>query len=84
MGLTQIEGMGQYAKMLRQSTGEAVALSDDLLIHVTGFFRDPEVWAALAERVIAPLVAEREDGGPSGRGWPRARPGRRRTRWPSS
>lgn len=47
--------------MLRQSPSEMTALADDLLIHVTGFFRAPPVWDALQERVIRPLVAERPD-----------------------
>ena len=50
-------------KLLQQSPGEATALADDLLIHVTGFFRDPEAWEALRERVIVPLVAGREPDG---------------------
>ena len=40
MGLARITKLGEYAKMLRQSPGETSALADDLVIHVTGFFRD--------------------------------------------
>ena len=32
------------------------ALIGDLLINVTGFFRDPEAWDVLREKVVAPLV----------------------------
>jgi PAS domain S-box-containing protein len=60
MGLTRVDKTGDYAKLLRQSPSEVTALADDLLIHVTGFFRDAEAWEALRERVIAPLVAARE------------------------
>jgi two-component system CheB/CheR fusion protein len=60
MGLNQIESLGEYTKFLRQNTNEVSALSDDLMIHVTGFFRDPEAWDALRKHVIEPLVAERE------------------------
>ncbi len=60
MGLTRLTKLGDYAKLLRQSTSEVTALADDLLIHVTGFFRDPESWEALRQRVIAPLVASRD------------------------
>ena len=63
MGLNQIENIADYTRHLRQDTTEAVALSDDLLIHVTGFFRDPEVWEALREKVIVPLMNERPDQG---------------------
>ena len=34
----------------------------DLMISVTGFFRDVEAWNALAASVIDPLVAARESG----------------------
>ena len=61
MGLNQIEEIGEYAKSLRQRPLEVQALSDDLLIHVTGFFRDEEIWEALKREVIVPLVAERAD-----------------------
>ena len=42
MSLLQIEQMSEYVRALRQNPGEVMALADDLMIHVTGFFRDPE------------------------------------------
>jgi PAS domain S-box-containing protein len=60
MGLTQLTDMADYARLMRHSPTEASALADDLLIHVTGFFRDPEAWEAMRQRVIVPLVARRE------------------------
>ena len=60
MGLARLTEMGEYVKFLRQTPAEVTSLADDLLIHVTGFFRDPESWEALRERVIVPLVAGRE------------------------
>jgi PAS domain S-box-containing protein len=60
MGLTRLTEMGEYAKVLRQSPSEVRSLADDLLIHVTGFFRDPEAWEVLRQKVVAPLVARRE------------------------
>ena len=60
MGLNHVQRMGEYAKVLRQSPIEAVALADDLLIHVTGFFRDPDAWEAMRQRVINPLVASKD------------------------
>ena len=62
MGLGQFTTIADYLKALRQTPAEVTALADDLLIHVTGFFRDPEVWAVLREKVLDPLVAERPDG----------------------
>ena len=63
MGLCQIENLIDYAALLRQTPGEIQALVDDLLIHVTGFFRDPEAWEALREHVLLPLVREKETNG---------------------
>jgi two-component system CheB/CheR fusion protein len=60
MGLNQIESLAEYATYLRQSSAEAPALADDLMINVTGFFRDAEAWQVMAEKVISPLLAERE------------------------
>jgi two-component system CheB/CheR fusion protein len=64
MGLTRIAKLAEYARFLRQTPGEVTGLADDLLIHVTGFFRDPDAWETLRTRVIAPLVAAREYGAP--------------------
>ena len=61
MGLSHTEKLEDYARTLRQTPGEVDALADDLLINVTGFFRDPEVWESLRKKVIEPLVAERPD-----------------------
>ncbi len=68
MGLARTETVADYARMLRQTPAEVAALADDLLIHVTGFFRDPEAWEALRRHVVAPLVAARAPGG-SVRAW---------------
>ena len=47
----------RYLTMLGGDAGELDLLGRDLLIHVTGLFRDPQVYAALAETVISGLVA---------------------------
>ena len=62
MGLTRTTDLADYVRLLRQSPLEVQALADDLLIHVTGFFRDADAWEALRQRVIAPLVTSREVG----------------------
>ena len=49
--------VGSYLDLLRTEAGEAEALAGDLLIGVTQFFRDPQAFAALAERVI-PGIAQ--------------------------
>jgi PAS domain S-box-containing protein len=59
MGLHRIDKLGTYIERLRNDLDEIKALADDLMINVTGFFRDPEAWQILSDRVIAPLVRER-------------------------
>ncbi|MEP7049362.1 MAG: chemotaxis protein CheB, partial [Pseudomonadota bacterium] len=63
MGLNRLTDLGNYAKFLRQNAVEVTGLADDLLIHVTGFFRDADAWEALRQTVIVPLVRSREPEG---------------------
>ena len=60
MGLHQIEHLSAYLERLRGDPQETTALARDLTINVSGFFRDPQAWKILDERVIAPLVRERD------------------------
>jgi two-component system, chemotaxis family, CheB/CheR fusion protein len=60
MGLNRLTEIGEYARLLRRSPTEVSSLGDDLLIHVTGFFRDPEAWETLRQRVVVPLVESRQ------------------------
>lgn len=64
MGLQNLDGIADYLDLLRSSSTEAAALSRDLMISVTGFFRDAQAWKSLDETVVAPLVAERDNGAP--------------------
>ena len=59
MVLRQIGGLAEYADLLIQDPDEAEALARDFLIRVTGFFRDPETFAALAEAVFPGLFEHR-------------------------
>src|SRR5579871_347610 len=52
-----------YAAHLGQTPEEAEGLAEDLLIGVTGFFRDPLAWEALRTDVVRPLV---QNGGTKG------------------
>jgi chemotaxis methyl-accepting protein methylase len=47
-----------YARVLDADTHEYDRLLDALTINVTRFFRNPEAWAALDGKVLAPLMAE--------------------------
>jgi two-component system, chemotaxis family, CheB/CheR fusion protein len=59
MGLHRLDGLSAYIERLRNDPGEIKALAADLTINVTGFFRDPEAWQVLADKVIVPLVEQR-------------------------
>jgi len=48
-----------YLKFLRGNNAEADALFIDILIHVTGFFRDPAVLKCLTMKVLPRMLAEK-------------------------
>ncbi|MFN2425660.1 MAG: CheR family methyltransferase [Candidatus Binatia bacterium] len=52
MALRRTDGLEAYANALRDDPGEARALAEDMLIHVTSFFRDPEAFVALKQLVF--------------------------------
>lgn len=52
----------QYLDLLENDRGEVITLRREMLISVTSFFRDPETFAELAEKVISPLVAQKLAG----------------------
>jgi two-component system CheB/CheR fusion protein len=62
MALRRAGAMGEYADVIRNDPDEARALAQDILIHVTGFFRDPEAFTALKEQVFRELVQRKADG----------------------
>jgi two-component system, chemotaxis family, CheB/CheR fusion protein len=62
LGLRNIATLDEYIDELRTNSEEVATLVGDLMISVTGFFRDADAWKALADLVIAPMVAERETG----------------------
>lgn len=64
MQLNYIEDLEQYVEKLRESSEEVHALADDLLITVTSFFRDKEVFRRLEEEVLPKLF---EGKGPKDR-----------------
>ncbi len=58
----------EYAKLLEQEREECVALADDLLITVTEFFRDREIFDHL-EREVVPSLFEEKSGRDAIRVW---------------
>jgi two-component system, chemotaxis family, CheB/CheR fusion protein len=55
VSLRSLPSLDSYARLMRQQPDEAVALMKELLISVTNFFRDPQAWSALEERIIPRL-----------------------------
>src|SRR5439155_9952264 len=50
-----------YATFLRGNPRELEALYSDMLINVTGFFRNPEAFEVLKEKVFPKLILEPRD-----------------------
>jgi len=62
MALRRVDTLAAYLTVLQDTPAEVLALHDDALIHVTSFFRDPEVFESLKVNVFpAILAAKRED-----------------------
>jgi len=60
--LKKVDGVDDYIRLLQRDRAELDALWEDILIHVTGFFRDPEALQALRRRVVANMLANRSPG----------------------
>ena len=58
MGLCHIPDFEDYVALLQKSPLECENLAKDMLISVTGFFRDPEAFTRLRESVLPGLVKE--------------------------
>jgi two-component system CheB/CheR fusion protein len=52
MALKKASSLDEYVQFLKQDAPEIKALADDVFIHVTGFFRDPDCFQALRRRVF--------------------------------
>jgi two-component system, chemotaxis family, CheB/CheR fusion protein len=64
MQLSHRPVLADYLRYLEENVEEVQALFQDLLISVTTFFRDPEAWAALQQRVLAELVQDTDSSEP--------------------
>lgn len=62
MGLLGIKAIREYVKFLQQNSDELDALFHDLLIGVTSFFRDPDAFLAMDEKVIPTLFSLKPQG----------------------
>ncbi|MBF0399004.1 MAG: PAS domain-containing protein, partial [Desulfobacterales bacterium] len=62
MAINQIERWEEYQRYLQKNQTEAEALFRDLLIGVTNFFRDPEAFQVLQEKIIPQLFSGKASG----------------------
>ncbi len=62
MAIHQIEVVDDYVKYVRENPIEAELLFKELLIGVTCFFRDPEVWQQFKSDVLPALLAAHPAG----------------------
>lgn len=62
MNLHQLKTLGHYARYLRENLQEQELLLKELLIGVTHFFRDKEVWAQLQSIALPALLANYPQG----------------------
>lgn len=56
MLLYKLERLEDYAQYLQENSGEVKALSEEIPIHVTHFFRDAEAFQMLKERVFPSIM----------------------------
>jgi chemotaxis methyl-accepting protein methylase/PAS domain-containing protein len=62
MGLHQIDTIARYAQFLHENPQEINLLFKELLIGVTSFFRDPEIWELLINEVLPTFLLAHPEG----------------------
>lgn len=67
--LHRLEHLDQYVKFLRNNVSEMDELFYDLLINVTGFFRDKQAFAMLKKKVFPKLIKQKIQHGGEIRIW---------------
>ena len=61
-GIHQINKIQDYVRLMQENPKETEILFKELLIGVTSFFRDPEVWIKLKDTVIPEMLSKLPDG----------------------
>jgi two-component system CheB/CheR fusion protein len=64
MALSKNDSPESYLLYLRENKAEQDVLYQDLLIPVTGFFRDPKTFDSLSEKVFPQILKKKEPGEP--------------------
>jgi two-component system CheB/CheR fusion protein len=64
MALRKVDLLQDYVKLLRDDAQEIHSLYEDILIHVTSFFRDPEAFETLKADVFPEILKQKREGDP--------------------
>jgi two-component system CheB/CheR fusion protein len=64
MAVRKAQDIAAYLKLLQEDPGEVRSLHDDLLIHVTSFFRDAETFAELKATALPDVLKRKAPGAP--------------------
>jgi two-component system, chemotaxis family, CheB/CheR fusion protein len=64
MVLNKLDSMEEYGQYLRENATEVEALYQDILINVTSFFRNPETFVVLKEKIFPQVVEQRTQDEP--------------------
>lgn len=64
MALNRVESIEEYRRRLEGNPEEVKVLQEDILIHVTSFFREPATFEALKEKVFPELLRDRPPRSP--------------------
>src|SRR6185436_1834532 len=64
MALCQTDGVTQYLALLQREAVEIHLLYEDVLIHITSFFRDPEIFESLKRHLLPEILKTKTDNAP--------------------
>ncbi|MBO0888596.1 hypothetical protein J2P12_05790, partial [Candidatus Bathyarchaeota archaeon] len=62
MAVLKIDKMEDYAQYVKQNAGEVDTLYQEILVSVTGFFREPKTFQAIETSILPVLFKNRERG----------------------
>ena len=63
MAVHRVSSLHDYVRVLQDDHDEPPALFEDLLIHVTSFFRDPRAFDSLADRAFPDILRQKRQSG---------------------
>ncbi len=61
MAINKYNNLADYTKFIKENSAELELLYKDLLINVTSFFRDPNIYEALTTKIFPEILKNRKD-----------------------